>query len=324
MKLQRLAALCAAGLMALTACGQTTDAATNGTSATPGASTGEKIVLEHVAGTTELDAPATKVVVLDFAALDTIQALGMGDVVVGVPKGTALPTQLSAFETDKVTDVGSLKEPDLEKIAQLGPDLIIAGGRSSSLVPELSKLFPTIDNSIDANADYLDEMERSALLTAKAIGKESEAKAKLDELEAKIADAKTKFPAGTRALTLMATGGKVTAVHPNGRFDLGFDSLGLTSAVEAPSGESNAHGDPLSFEAIQKANPDVAFVIDRDAAIGQEGSQSAQQLLDNELVRNTNAWKNGKVVYLDGPTWYLISHGIDATSRMLDDLLQAA
>lgn len=320
MKLQRLAALCAAGLMALTAaCGQDADA--TGTSP---AATGEKITLEHPGGTTELTGPAKKVVVLDFAALDTIQALDAGDVVVGVPKATKLPKQLEAFGGDKVADVGSLKEPDLEKIAELNPDLIIAGGRSSKLVPELMKRFPTIDNTLDAKKDYLEEMERSALLTATAIGKKPEAEAKLKELDAKIAEAKGKFPEGVRALTLMASGGKVGAIHPNGRFDLIFDTLGLTPAVDAPSGESNAHGDPISYEAIQKANPDVAYVLDRDAAIGQEGSQSAKQLLDNELVRSTSAWKNDKVVYLDAATWYLVTHGLDATGRMLDELLQVA
>ncbi len=41
------------------------------------------------------------------------------------------------------------------------------------------------------------------------------------------------------------------------------------------------------------------FIIDRDVAVGQQG-QPAAEVLNNELINNTNAAKNGKLVYLDG------------------------
>lgn len=65
------------------------------------------------------------------------------------------------------------------------------------------------------------------------------------------------------------------------------------------------------------------FVIVRDAAIGRDG-ESGRRLLDNELVRQTKAWKNQHVVYLDGLNWY--THGgagLTAMQENVDHLARA-
>ena len=49
----------------------------------------------------------------------------------------------------------------------------------------------------------------------------------------------------------------------------------------------------------------IGCSIDRDAAIGREGSP-ARSMLDNELIRPTKAWKTGRVVYLNNYNWYLL------------------
>ena len=64
-------------------------------------------------------------------------------------------------------------------------------------------------------------------------------------------------------------------------------------------------------------------MIDRDAAIGREGV-SAQRMLDNELVRPTKAWKNKRVVYLNGYNWYLMgSAGLTAMQQNVDEIAGA-
>ena len=65
-----------------------------------------------------------------MGSLDTIHALGESEKVVGVPQKN-LPSYLSEFEN--VSSVGGLKEPDLEKINQLKPDLIIISRSSRRL-----------------------------------------------------------------------------------------------------------------------------------------------------------------------------------------------
>ena len=64
-----------------------------------------------------------KIVVLDYGVADTIRALGKEDSIVGLPIDR-LPSYLSDFKNKKViTNVGNLKEVNLEKIAELEPDL---------------------------------------------------------------------------------------------------------------------------------------------------------------------------------------------------------
>ena len=75
---------------------------------------------------------------------------------------------------------------------------------------------------------------------------------------------------------------------------------------------------------IVDKNPDYIFAMDRDAAIGTDGAQLAQEILENELVKSTDAYKNGHVVYLAHPNvWYTAEGGIQALSEMLSDLENA-
>lgn len=61
--------------------------------------------------------------------------------------------------------------------------------------------------------------------------------------------------------------------------------------------------------------------MDRDAAIGTDGAQLAKDIMENELVMGTDAYKNGNVVYLEHPAvWYTAEGGINALDLMLQDL----
>ena len=135
---KRLIAAAAAGLLALTAaCGSSTD------NSPADQKSGSTISIEHAQGTTTLDKPAEKIVVLDLGTLDTLNALGVADRVVGIPEVAVLPEAVSMFKD--IATVGTMQEPNLEKIASLNPDLIIAGFRSAKIVPELAKNFKVID-----------------------------------------------------------------------------------------------------------------------------------------------------------------------------------
>ncbi|MGV8847574.1 siderophore ABC transporter substrate-binding protein [Tessaracoccus sp.] len=297
--------------VALTACGGTATPAEE--APVPAA---EPIVLQHAQGETTLDAPATRIVVLDSGSLDTLAALGVADSVVGITKGAVMPEALSQFNDAKYAPVGSLKEPDLEAIAALDPDLVIAGFRSAKLVEELSKTFKTIDVTFDYADGFYEGIKFSTHLIAQAVGKEAEAETQLKEVADAMATAKEKAPTDKTAMILMTSGGKVSAHGADSRFGLVHSELGITQAITDI--EAEAHGDAISFEAIAEANPDILYVVDRDAAIGQEG-EAAKQVLDNELVATTGAWKNDEVIYLDGSRWYIMIHGVDNAVEMLNE-----
>ena len=76
----------------------------------------------------------------------------------------------------------------------------------------------------------------------------------------------------------------------------------------------------VSFEYVLELNPDILYVIDRTAAIG-EGS-TAEQLIENRLVEQTSAYENDKIFYLDPDYWYLSGGGLISVSEMVREVAE--
>ncbi len=75
---------------------------------------------------------------------------------------------------------------------------------------------------------------------------------------------------------------------------------------------------------IAELDPEYIFVLNRDAAIGADGAEQAQEVVENELTRQTQAYQNGNIVYLEHPAvWYTAEGGIEALNVMLQDLEDA-
>lgn len=272
---------------------------TTTTEATP-----ETVTVAHAQGETEVPFQPQRVVVFEYAALDTIDALGV-DSVVGLVKGT-LPPSLAHLDTDAVENVGTLFEPDYEAIAALEPDLVIVGGRSATTFEEMSKVAVTIDLSYGWE-DFAETFDRNTRTIGTIFGLDAEVDSALSALETAIADVNAAAADAGNALIVMTSAGEVTAYGPGSRFGAIHDQLGVTPAV--PDVEAATHGDAISFEFILETNPSILYVLDRDAAIGAEG-EAAAQVLDNELVHETDAWKNDRIVYLDSSNWYLAYGGL--------------
>ena len=81
------------------------------------------------------------------------------------------------------------------------------------------------------------------------------------------------------------------------------------------------HGKEVSYEYVLEQNPDILFVVDRTKAIG--GDNSKNNVAENELVKQTTAGKEGKVVSLTPDVWYLSGGGIKSTELMIQDVAQA-
>ncbi len=258
-------------------------------------------------------------VVLDFAALDTLDHLGLGDRVVGVPSGTAMPPHLAAY-ADSADNVGTLFEPDFEAINALEPDLIVAGGRSQAVVPELTEIAPTIDLTFEWGTEpFWDSLVTNTTVVGQIFGVETAVADAIAALERSAADVAERAPDAGTGLVILTSGGEVSAYGPDpaGRFDLVYDLLGVTPAVEQVA--IDTHGDAISFEFLAETDPDMLFVLDRDAAIGAEGD-SAQAILDNDLVNSTSAARNDRIAYVDTAKWYLSFGGLTSIGTMIDEV----
>ncbi|EMY35446.1 periplasmic binding protein [Arthrobacter crystallopoietes BAB-32] len=306
-KSRLLAVSAAASLFALSACGQ-------GASAT--GTEGETVTVEHAQGTTEVPANPETVYTFDLGALDTLDALGVE--VDGVPQAV-YPESLAKYSEDSVTKIGSMKEPDFEAISEGAPDLIIISGRTAEAYPELSKIAPTIDVSVDM-ADPIASFKENTATLGGIFGKEAEAKEKLAAIDTRIEETKAAAADAGTGLIVMTSGGELTAYGAGSRFGLVHDVLGVQTAADVKA--EGSHGEAISFEYIAEKNPAHLFVIDRDAATGEAG-QAASAALDNELVNGTDAAKNGNITYLDSASWYLVGYGLNNVDAMIGAVQEA-
>ncbi|WP_020544478.1 siderophore ABC transporter substrate-binding protein [Nonomuraea coxensis] len=268
------------------------------------------MTVTHAQGSTTIPATPEKVVVFDLGVLTTLDELGVP--VAGVPVAENLPDKLAKYAGDGYTKVGSLFEPDYEKVNSLEPDLIVVAGRSSAAYPELSKIAPTVDLSVD-NTKFLASFRERTEALGTIFGKQTEVERRLDAIDTAAAGVKAK--AGDRTgLIVLTTGGKISAHGAGGRFGVIHDTLGVKPAAEGLS--TDTHGQAVSAEFIAKTDPDLLYVVDRDSAIGENGA-AAKQVLDNALVNGTKAAKNGKIVYLDPFTWYLAPAALSSVDGMV-------
>lgn len=300
----------------IVACGtDSTNDATSGSAEEPEPSQqeGEAFTVQHELGETPVKKNPGKVVVFDYGVLDSFDKLGLE--VAGVAKDS-LPPYLSKYEDDQYANIGSLKEPDFEKIAEIAPELIIISGRQSDLYDQLAEIAPTIYMGVDTTK-YMESFKHNMTTLGEIFDKQSEVEAELAAIEESINSLNEKASAsGQNALVVLTTGGKLSAYGPGSRFGLIHDEFGLAAVDE--NIEASTHGQSITFEYIVEKDPDYLFVIDRDAAIGE--GESAKKLIENELVENTTAYKNDNIVYLDPNYWYLSGGGLQSVSEMVNEV----
>ena len=297
------------------ACGNNDSKDSGDKSSTSGSKNEEttEITIKHELGDTKVKKNPKKVVVFDFGALDTLDKLGVN--VAGVPQ-KVVPPYLKKYEDKKYENVGSLKEPDFEKLANMDPDLILISGRQSSSYDQLSEIAPTVYVGVDTE-DYLGSFKKNMEAIGQIFDKEDEVKKQVDEIDGKIADVKQKAEkADEKGLVIIANDSKISAYGNKSRYGFVYDVLGVKPVDEKI--EASTHGMNISFEYIKEKNPDILYVVDRSAAIGE--GKPAKDFLENDLVKQTNAYKNDKIVYLDPFMWYLSGGGIQSVTSQIEDV----
>ena len=267
----------------------------------------------------ELEVPydPQRIAILDMPSLDILDRLGLGDRVVG--SATTTLEYLQAYAPgDTIANLGTIKEADLEAVMACEPDVIFIGGRLSASYDALSEIAPVVFLSTDTEIGVVESVRNNATTIASMFGLEAQVDELMAGFDARI-EALAAFAEGKNAIVGLCTSGSFNILGSDGRcsiisVEIGFDNLG--------DGDVTAtHGNESSFELVVELDPDYMFVLDRDAAIGTDGAQLAKEIVENELVMDTNVYKDGHIVYLANPTvWYTAEGGITALDIMLGDL----
>lgn len=277
----------------------------------------ETVTITARNGEVEVPKNPENVVVLDLGSLDILDELGVD--VVGVPKSN-LPEYLNEYKDEKYTDIGGVKEFNFETINELNPDLIIIEGRQEDSLEELSKIAPTILLG-STGTDYYNGLKSNADTLGVIFGKEDEVGEKFSTFDARINAINEKVKSDDlNALVTMVSDGSMSVYGSGSRFNFIFNELGFTptdSQIEVSS-----HGQSISNEYLAEKNPCYLFVLDKGQITGSD-AQPAKEIIENELVKTTDTYKNGNIVYLDTPAWYVGGAGFKALDKMLSDIENA-
>jgi len=272
--------------------------------------------VEYNGKTLEFEKAPEKVLVLDDATLDNMLNLGISDKVVGLPKENVMPSFLEGYKDAKFANAGGIKELNIEAIYAMKPDLIIFSGRQIDYKEQLEKIAPNVMIEFDWKTNYMAALEKNLNFLTQIYGQVEIAKEKIAQINERISALKAKAT-GKTALVLMVNNRNIKVLGPGSRFSLisevGFENIG------AADSKDSIHGESASYEYILKQNPDFIFVLDRNA-ITKAQVPGAKEQFENSIVTKTDAYKNGKISYLNPEAWYLSEGGISATSAMLDDI----
>ncbi|MEM6649251.1 MAG: siderophore ABC transporter substrate-binding protein, partial [Pseudomonadota bacterium] len=275
----------------------------------------ETVTVDTYLGEVAVPKTPEKIVVLDLAAVDSLDALGVS--VQGVPDAT--PPKYLQPAIQEVRKAGTLFEPNYETIAVMKPDLVIVGLRSNGAVEPLSAIAPTIDMTIEGQNMVVQAKARLAAY-GQIFDLEEEAQTLITTLNQKIEEVNAAVQGRGKGLIILTNGGKISAYGKDSRFGWLHKATGLPEA--APGLTDKTHGEAISFEFIAETNPDWMLVVDRGSAIGQEG-EAAQATLDNPLIAGTTAGQLGQIIYLDSAQLYLAGGGFQSMMRTLDEVLRA-
>ena len=272
----------------------------------------EKTIV-HDFGTTELKKAPKRIVILDNLYGEILDPLDITPV--GATTGQADSQEFSTlfkkqYKDAKVVSVGWQGNPDLDKIAELKPDLILMTGEQEDLYEELSEIAPTVGYQIntDENWDY----HETSLKVAEIFDKRDEMKKDLDRLDAREAvfaeNVKAKF--GDQKLMYLRVTDNDIRYYAYGHFGYLYDTYHFNRAETFNPDDMFQVIDP---DKLKDINPDLLIV-----------QADSQELLDNKL-KNTPVWtslkavQNNKVIYADYST-YMLGFGIVSQEAIMKQI----
>lgn len=272
----------------------------------------EKTIV-HDFGTTELKKAPKRIVILDNLYGEILDPLDITPV--GATTGQADSQEFSTlfkkqYKDAKVISVGWQGNPDLDKIAELKPDLILMTGEQEDIYDKLSEIAPTVGYQIntDENWDY----HETSLKVAEIFDKRDEMKKDLDRLDAREAvfaeNVKAKF--GDQKLMYLRVTDNDIRYYAYGHFGYLYDTYHFNRAETFNPDDMFQVIDP---DKLKDINPDLLIV-----------QADSQELLDNKL-KNSPVWtslkavQNNKVIYADYST-YMLGFGIVSQEAIMKQI----
>lgn len=269
-----LAALLA--VFALAACSSTPSGGGGGQE--PAAQGAFPVTVEHKYGTTEIASAPQKVITLGYTDPDSLLAVGIAPVgivnwFVSPPPDNKWPWQEAGYAGVVPEEVGKRDEYNLEKIAQMQPDLIIAAysGMTREQYEQVSKIAPTVAQP-KGYPDFTAPWQVMAKHITKAVGQEQRGNELVAQTEASIkqvADAHPQWAQQTAVAAQLADPNY--AVFAKGDIKADFlAALGFQAPPQIAKEAAGKSDITVSPERVSLLDVDKLFFFARNPGVEQQ------------------------------------------------------
>ncbi|MED0680563.1 iron-siderophore ABC transporter substrate-binding protein [Aneurinibacillus thermoaerophilus] len=269
--------------------------------------------VKHAMGETQVPEKPERVVVLTNEGTEAVLALGMKPVG-AVKSWTGDPFYKHiAKEMEGVTVLGEEKQPNLEKIAALKPDIILGNKmRHEKIYQQLSAIAPTVFSET-LRGEWKDNFK----LYADALNKKAEGDKVLADWEKRIADFKQKAgdKLSTKVSLVRFMPGKIRIYYKDTFAGIILQELGVARPA---SQDKDAFADDVTKERIPDMDGDIMFYYTYETGNG-EASKAEKEWTNDPLWKNLSVVKKHKAYKVDDVIWNTAG-GVKAANLMLDDL----
>lgn len=297
-------ALLAVAALALAACGGDGNGGGGGSSA-------QARTVEHAMGETEVRGTPKRVVVLDTGELDSAVSLGVTPVgSVEAVEGLGLPSYLEG--TGGIENVGTIEEPNLEKIATLNPDLILSSKlRHEQIYDQLSQIAPTVFTET-TGVTWKGNFEKHA----EAMNRRDEAKRVMDGYEDRLEEFRSAMGdrlGETRVSVVRFLPGETRIYQKESFIGTVLEDAGLPRPPSQDVDEFAILN--ASEEEIPEMDGDAIFVT----VYGAPEDSTEQKITSDPLWQRLDAVRQDRVYEVPDDLW-MLGIGPTAAKGVLDDL----
>lgn len=250
--------------------------------------------VKHAMGTTKIESEPKRVVVLDTGELDSVLALGLTPVGMVTTKGA---NPVPSYFGDKVKDVdsvGTINELNVEKIAELKPDLIIGSQlRAEKLYPQLNEIAPTVF-AIRPGFTWKENFK----LAGEALGREKQAEKVMQDYDKKIREIKGHVKPDTTVSMVRFMPGKLRLYGHKSLIGVILRDAGLKRPESQDLEELAAE---ISPEEIDKAEADYVFY----SSYGDPDATGETEVINGSAWKGLTAVKEGRAHRVNDDLWGL-------------------
>jgi iron complex transport system substrate-binding protein len=267
--------------------------------------------VEHAMGETRIEGTPERVVVLDTGELDSAMTLGVKPVgSVEAVAGLGYPSYLEG--TKGIENVGTIEEPNLERIAALEPDLILSSKlRHEKIYDQLSRIAPTVfTETVGVTWKENFELHAAALnKTERAQKVEKDYRDRIDEFRRAMGEDLEE----TEVSVVRFTPGDTRIYQKENFIGTLLEDAGLPRPPSQDVDEFALLN--VSAEFIPKMGGDAIFVT----VYGAEKDTAKARITSDPLWQELEAVREDRVYEVSDDLW-MLGLGYTAADGVMDDL----